>query len=164
MSVRGADLVAKNIIRYGGRFLETVNKTMKKVSLVMDNQVTKNISLRDHSLEELRMLGHPYAKRHGEKGIPLHNPYWQIHERTGKLMDSKESGTTKASILLGNLSASAFVGFDEKKAEHAKYIVWGTSKMIPRPVLIGSVNQIKDKAFKVIKGDLGALTVGFVAR
>lgn len=164
MAVRGADLVAKNIIRYGGGFLKVVNSTMKEVSVIMDNQATKNMSIEDHSLKELKALGHPYAKRHGEKGLQIHDPYWQVHKRSGELMNSKERGTTKASINFGALKASAFVKLDENKAEHAKYIIFGTSKMIPRPVLIGSLNQIKAKAFGVIKKNLKNLTVGFIAR
>ncbi len=164
MAVRGADLVAKNIIRYGGGFLKTVNSTMKKVSVIMDNQVTKNMSLEHPTLEGLRLLGHPYAKRHGEKGIQIHNPYWQVHKRSGELLSSKKRGTTDARVSFGALSASAFVKLDDNKAEHAKYIIFGTSKMIPRPLLIGSLNQVKKKAFGVIKSDLRDLTVGFVAR
>ena len=164
MSVRGGDLVAKNIIRYGNGFLKTVNATMETVSKIMDVQVTKNMSLEDHSPQSLAALDHPYAKRHGEKGIQIHNPYWQVHKRSGELMGSKNRGTTKASINFGRLKASAFVELDDKKAEHAKYIIFGTSKMIPRPLLIGSLNQIKNKAFDVIKDRLRNLTVGFIAR
>ena len=130
----------------------------------MDNQVAKNMSLERPSLKELKALGHPYAKRHGPRGIPIHDPYWQVHKRSGELMRSKERGTTKANITLGKLQASAFVELDDGKAEHAKYIIFGTSKMIPRPLLIGSVNQIKNKAFKVIKNNLKDLTMRFVAR
>lgn len=164
MAVRGADIVAKNIIRYGNGFLKVVNITMKRVSVIMDNQVTKNMTLEDHSMKELKALGHPYATKHGPKGMQIHTPYWQVHKRTGELVASKERGTTKASITVGKLQASAFVKLDDSKAEHAKYIIFGTSKMIPRPLLIGSVNQIKDKAFKIIKNNLRDLTVGFVTR
>ena len=154
MSVRGADIISKNIIRYGGGFLKTVNATMEKVSKIMDNQVAKNMSLQDHSPQALAALGHPYARRHGEKGMPIHDPYWQVHKQSGKLLRSKNKGTTKASINFGALKASAFVELDDSKAEHAKYVIFGTSRMIPRPLLIGSLNQVKGKAFNVIKGDL----------
>jgi len=130
----------------------------------MDNQVAKNMSLGDHTLKELKVLGHPYAAKHGPRGIPIHDPYWQVHKRSGELVASKERGTTDANLMLGKLRAGAFVKLDESKAEHAKYIVFGTSKMIPRPLLIGSVNQIKNKAFKVIKNNLRDLTMRFVAR
>lgn len=164
MPVRGTEVVAKNIISYGGRFLKTVNSTMKTVSVIMDNQITKNMSLEDHSLRQLKSLGHPYAKKHGERGLRIHDPYWKVHKRSGRLIDSKERGTTDANINFNVLKAGAFVKLDDKKAEHAKYIIFGTSKMIPRPLLIGSVNQIKNKAFDVIRSDLKDLTVRFVAK
>lgn len=164
MSVRGTDLVADNIIRYGAGFLKTVNSTMKTVAVIIDNQVHKNMSLEDHSLKELKAMGHPYAKRHGEKGIQIHNPYWQVHKRSGELIASKERGTNDANIKFGSLKASAYVRLDDNKAEHAKYIIFGTSKMIPRPLLIGSLNQVKNRAFDVIKENLRDLTARFVAR
>jgi len=162
MPVRGTKLVARNIVKYGGQFLKTVNSTMKKVSVIMDNQITKNMSLEDHTLQQLKALGHPYAAKHGPRGIPIHDPYWQVHKRTGELIRSKERGTDDASINFGQLKAGAYVRLDDKKAEHANYIIFGTSKMIPRPLLIGSLNQVKDKAFKVIKTNLKDLTMRFV--
>jgi len=138
MAVRGADVVAKNIIRFGGNFTKHVNKVMKEVSVIMDNQVTKNMTLEDHTMK--------------------------VHKRSGELVRSKERGTIDANITFGALRAGAFVKLDENKAEHAKYIIFGTSKMIPRPLLMGSVNQIKNKAFKVIKNNLRDLTMRFVAR
>jgi len=164
MAVRGADVVAKNIIRFGGNFTKHVNKVMKEVSVIMDNQVTKNMTLEDHTMKELKALGHPYAAKHGSKGMQIHDPYWQVHKRSGELVRSKERGTIDANITFGALRAGAFVKLDENKAEHAKYIIFGTSKMIPRPLLMGSVNQIKNKAFKVIKNNLRDLTMRFVAR
>jgi len=164
MPVRGTEVVAKNIIRYGGNFTKHVNKVMKEVSVIMDNQITKNMSLTEPSLKGLKLLGHPYARRHGPKGIQIHDPYWQVHKRSGDLLSSKERGTTDASITFGALKAGAFVKLDDKKAEHAKYIIFGTSKMIPRPLLIGSLNQIKNKAFGVLKTNLRDLTMRFVAR
>ncbi|QGH73024.1 MAG: hypothetical protein [Siphoviridae sp. ctCJE6] len=151
MPVRGHELVARNIIRVGGGFLSTVNQTMESVRDILDSEVTKNISLEDHTLADLRRLGHPYAARHGDKGLPLHDPYWQVHKQSGRLLSSKRSGTVKASVSSGKLEALAFVGLSESVAPHALFVVFGTSKMIPRPVLAGSRLKSLDPAVKLIK-------------
>ena len=161
MPVQGTKIVANNILRFGGKFLATVNGTMKVVKGMLDKEVTRNISLQDHSLKELAKLDHPYALRHGSKGSSLHKPYWLVHKQSGKLLSSKKSGTVDAAMTAGMLTASAFVGLDEGTAPHALYVVYGTSKMIPRPVLTGSRNRVVGPAMELIKARLKYLTVTF---
>lgn len=157
MPVAGANIVSGNIVAYGGRFLATVNKVMKEVKKDLDNEITKNISLTDHSLKDLADLGHPY--RTGGDG--LHSPNWQVHKQSGKLLSSKYSGTVDASINGRTLTASAFVGLDDSKAPHALNVVFGTSKMIPRPVLVRSRDKIADAQVKKIQSTLKDITVSF---
>ena len=154
MAVKGADLVAKNIRLFGDGFLKHVNITMKGVAEIMNKEVTKNISLTDHSLEDLRVMGHPYARRHGPKGMSIHSPYWQVHRQTGTLLSSKYSGVKKASVAGGNLKASAYVGVNENQAPHAVSVIWGTRRMIPRDFLTGSLNNVKKKAFDHLRVNL----------
>jgi len=161
MPVKGTKIVAGNIIKYGGQFLNTVNGVMKGVELLLDTQVTKNISLTDHSLKDLKDLNHPYASKHGNQGIRIHDPYWKVHKQSGELLSSKESGIEKATIAARQLTATAFVKLDPAKASHALHVIFGTSKMIPRPVLSGSRDQIIDKAFNLIKSTLKDLTFRF---
>ena len=161
MPISGAKTIARNLTRYGGGFTQHVDKVMGKVSKIMDKAVTKNISLKDHSLKDLAQMGHPYAKRHGPEGSPIHDPYWLVHTQSGELLASKEAGVEGASIAFGKLKSAAYVKFDENKAPHAWNVVYGTSRMIPRPVLLLSVDDIKDEAFKLIHRDLKHLTVNF---
>jgi len=161
MPVKGTRIVARNIIRYGNGFLKTVNLTMKQVEFMLDKQVGKNISLQDHSLQQLASLDHPYAARHGSQGKRIHDPYWLVHRQSGKLLASKKSGTTKASVAAGKLTATAFVELDSNVAPHALNVIFGTSRMVPRPVLIGSREQIIDAAMKLVQGNLKFLTVNF---
>ena len=161
MAVTGQKVIADNIKRYGGGFIRHVNKTMGKVSKLMDSQVEKNMTLSDHTIKDLRRLGHPCSGRHGPEGRRIHKPYWQVHEQSGQLLKSKKSGTEDASISTGKLRASAYVLLDENKAPHAAYVVFGTSKMIPRPVLRGSLAQIQGRAINFIKGELKDLTINF---
>lgn len=162
MPVKGADLVSKNIIKFGGGFFKHVNDTMKEVGALLDTQVTENLSLSDHSLKDLAALGHPYAARYGtSKAESLHSPYFQVHRQSGRLLAAKFSGTKEAQISLGVLQASAFVGLNESVAEHAVFVVYGTSKMIPRPILQGSRDQIIGQAQTVIRTRLRNLVTNF---
>jgi hypothetical protein len=70
MAVKGADIVANNIIKFGGGFLEHVNRVMEGVRETLDTTITANMSLTDHSPKDLADLDHPYAARHGSQGIP----------------------------------------------------------------------------------------------
>lgn len=162
MPVVGADIISKNIIKFGGGFIRHVNQTMGKVRVVLDKEITKNISLKDHKTEDLRKLGHPYASRWGtSKAAALHEPYWVVHSQTGELLGSKFSGVDPASIESGRLKSSAFVGLNENIAKHAVFVIFGTSKMIPRPVLQESRGRIIKEASEIIKSNLKNLVTSF---
>lgn len=156
MPVIGQETVMKNIVRFGGGFLKHVDVVMDNVRKKMDARITKNMSLTDHSLADLRALGHPYARRHGTKGIQIHDPYWLVHTRSGSMMRAKESGTTPAEYSGpgGKVMATAYVRIDEFDCEHASFVIWGTTKMIPRPLLLGSLEQIKGDVYGTIKNNL----------
>ena len=163
----GADVVAKNITIFHDNFLNHVNRTMETVSIMLDKKVTENMSLVDHDLADLRRLGHPY--RIGGEG--LHEPGYQVHNQSGRLLASKRSGIIKASIsgassirgyaTKGDLSATAWCGVYERSAFYAPYIIYGTSKMIPRDFLTGSLNEIKDEATAYLKENLRDFVFNF---
>lgn len=163
MPVAGADTVAKNIKSFGGGFLKHVNKVMTHVKENLDSEVTQNMSLTDHTLPALRKMGHPYAAKHGSRGMPIHDPYWAVHTHGGKLLSSKRSGIIEASVEASQLKAAAYVGLNNSIADYAKYIIWGTTKMIPRDVLSNTLN---DRRFQTvtreyIKDNLRDLVVNF---
>jgi hypothetical protein len=163
MPVRGADVGANNIIKFGGNFKNHVNKVMAGVQDRLDAQVTMNISLSDHSLRDLAAAGHPYAKRHGSQGLAIHEPNWMVHIQSGQLLSSKKSGTTPCDIVGGQLKATAWCGVDENIAPHALYVYWGTSRMIPRDFLNGSLDQIRPEVYAVIHDNLRNLVQSFEA-
>jgi hypothetical protein len=161
MPVEGAQLIAKNLSHVMEGFLNHANKTMKQVQKMLDDKVTENISLMDHSLRDLAAMGHPYAARHGSRGMEIHDPYYQVHSQGGALLSSKRSGTIQANVTGGKLEAIAYAGLDEGVAKHALHVVFGTSKMIPRPVLEGSRNEVLEDAVALIKRSLGDLRFNF---
>lgn len=157
MPVNGGVLVSKNIIAFGGKFLAEVNKDMEKARMTLDRAVEKNISISDHSLEDLADMGHPYASRAPQR---IHTPSYQVHTQSGELKSGKFSGTDKASILGGQLSARAYVGISDT-VKHAPFIVYGTSKMVPRDFLIGSLGEVRDEIWETLKRSLKSATVSF---
>ena len=162
MPIAGAKTVSKNITRFGGGFINHVNKTMGKVAKIIDKEATKNLTASPHySQDQLTAMGHPYARKYGPQGMPIHDPYWQVHKQSGQLLSSKSSGVEEASIFMGRMKASAFVKLDEQKAPHALEVIYGTSKMIPRDVLRGSLLIQEKNAFKVIATNLKDLVVRF---
>lgn len=161
MPVVGQQLVARNIIKFGKGFTDNVNKSMDSVRNILDQQVTINMSLQDHSLAELKKLGSPYSSRYGSQGAGLHTPYYQVHSQSGNLLSSKSSGVIPASVDDGTLKASAFVKLDKDIAEYALFVVYGTSKMIPRPFLEGSKNEVKGAVLSLLQGKLKNLNFNF---
>ena len=160
MPVQGTKIVADNIIAYGGGFLRNVDKVMKSVEKLLDDETKKNISL-PYSLQQLADLDHPYAKRHGAQGSGAVKPYYGVNIQSGKLFAAEESGTVKASFSGTQLSAAAFVKIDEAQAPHALHVIFGTSKMIPRPVLVASRDNVVPVAYTLIKEKLRNFTVNF---
>jgi hypothetical protein len=164
MAVGGAELVINNIKSFGGGFLRHVNKTMTQVKNDLDVEITMSASLMDHSLADLRKMGHPYAKRHGLQGMHIHDPNWLVHTQGGSLLASKYSGIDEASVENSKLHAGAFVGLNPNIAEHAPYVIFGTSKMIPRDFLTGSLLKAKDQLVLVIQNNLRDAVLNFKAQ
>ena len=155
MPVQGGDVVAKNILAVGGRFRAEVDADMENVRGILDSAVTKNIGLTDHTQRDLSAIGHPYARRAPQE---IHSPRYQVHRQSGQLMESKFSGTDKAAVGGGRLSARAYVGV---KAAHAPHVVYGTSKMVPRDFLMGSLGEVRDRAMDVLRRSLRGAVINF---
>ncbi len=159
MPVKGTDLVIKNIRNFGGGFANHLNKTMEKARKMLDDEVAKNISLTCHSLEDLRKAGHPYAKSHlgwaKNVGGLGHGHWWQVHTQSGEMLRSKSSGTIPARFGGGQFRATAYVAMSED-LEYNAAVIYGTSKMIPRDFLHGSLGSIKGDIYKLIADNLSA--------
>lgn len=161
MAIVGQQTVLENIVAYGGGALKNLDRVMDIVRFRLDAKIRENITLRDHSLEDLAKMGHPYAKRHGPKGMGIHDPYYQVHEQSGQLRSALQSGIVPAKIEGGRVEAIAYAGLDEYIAPHAAHVIWGTSKMIPRPVLEGSRQEVLPECQAIIADELKNLTVNF---
>lgn len=92
--------------------------------------IKRNITRKDHSLEQLAELDHPYAVRHGNIQIHTSEP-WVVHEQTGRMAAAMFNGpaTSKA----GNPAYE--VGVDENRAPHVRDVIQGTDVMLARDPL-----------------------------
>lgn len=157
MPVIGAGTVAKNIYSFRDRFLKQVDRDMDNVRRILDKQVEKNTSIDDHSLSDLRAMGHPYARRAPQE---IHTPPFQVHAQSGKLKRARYSGTDKAGVYGGKLQARAFVGI-KSSVPYATNVVLGTSKMVPRDFLVGSLGEVREKVWTTLKRSLNKAVVTF---
>jgi len=131
--------LAEILIAFGNAE-KNADKLFKKAAKKSQDHVYKrmreNVSLTCHSIQELRLLGGPYAKSHP---IALHVPNWLVHTQEGVLLSAIE----KTTVSDPEKSHEAEVGVNESKAPHARYIIFGTSKMVARDFVTGTYNQCK---------------------
>jgi hypothetical protein len=112
---------------------------------VLHKEALKNVSLRDHSLTDLRQIDHPYARRHGRINVGAlgHTPEWQVHTIPSRRRKShrNQSGDLARALKYALLPSARPPGeawvvyFDVDAAPHAVFVVQGTPLMLPRDVL-----------------------------
>lgn len=163
MPVQGTDIVAKNLVAFGQGFTRHVNTVMKSVGADVLGKVRENIGFSDHSLAALRDLDHPYARRHGPQGKHLHDLSFQAHRQSGVMYTASFATIREASIDGGRLEAAAIVGINELQAPHAAQVIFGTSRMIPRDFLSGTVQTlaVRELVMSQIKTKLKKLKFDF---
>lgn len=87
-------------------------------------------------------MGHPY--RIG--GSPPHEPYWLIHKQSGDLVNE---GLVEPSVSVTDNMVVGNFGF--VPSEKTRALVTGISRMIPRPVVSGTMGQYKKEIIDSIK-------------
>lgn len=102
---------------------------------VLLREARKAVGLRDHSLADLAVLDHPYARRHGSIRIHTDAP-WQVHRQTGSLY-----AATRGTYYHVGTTPVYEVAFDLGAAPHAEYVVKGTRVMLPRDPLWETANS-----------------------
>jgi len=156
-TVIGHATLAKNIVKFTDGFLREVNIDMKKSEIILTKRIKKNISNTAFSLKDLAKMGHPYSVSNPKS---VHKPDYTVHKQSGNMVDNIVSGTEGASVKSGGLVASAFAGINDS-VEYAKYVIYGTSKMVPRDFLTGSLNEEKSNLKEILRRSLHAVTVNF---
>lgn len=164
------DVVIENIETLGDNLLEKLNIVSDETVDYMKAELLKNIAVEDeHTLEELKRLGHPYGYKGGESqdidsgitsrngkailehytesGTPHNDPL--IHKQSGNL---EEAVNTFKLLEKDRLILAVYV--DESKAPYIKYLVDGSTKMIPRPVFSFTWQRIKDFCLAKVRNGL----------
>lgn len=123
-----------NLRRVGATEPQIAQRACKEAGTVLHAKIKQNISLTDHSLDDLRDLDHPYARRHG--GIRIHaggstslkTPSNRVHKQSGDLLAALHSEQ-------GPATPGWRVWLDAGAAPQAAFVVLGTRVMLPRDVL-----------------------------
>jgi len=90
---------------------------------------------------------HPFASRHAGIQFHGHEPEWGVHEVEHMMSD--ELGKKTEYITEGIKGA---VGWLQGWDEHVEWVIKGTSKMLPRPVLVWTAQDID--VMKILKDNL----------
>jgi hypothetical protein len=139
------------MLRLNRRSLQKCLRALDRVSVAADKAalaavsgggfelfgvIKQNMSLKDHTLQELAEKDHPYASRHGSIQIhrsgtqSLANPEFRVHTHSGKLLRSLKTFQHENSAGPKRFSILA----DRGVAEHAEYVLLGTKIMLARNV------------------------------
>jgi len=107
------------------------------------SRILERSTLTDHTLADLEAMDHPYSTR---KPQQIHDPNWSVHTQEGSLA----AATQKSVVHVGNESTGK-VALNESVAPHARYVIMGTVKMIPRDFLRGSLDELREDLKKLIR-------------
>lgn len=111
-------------------------KTAARVSRTkLSDRMRVNASLADHTLADLRRMGHPYAKRSPQE---IHTPSYLVHKQTGTLLEAIED----VEEVVPNQGTLVDVGINESKAPYAKDVIFGTATMVGRDFVTGSFQEV----------------------
>lgn len=144
--ITGTEIVIQNIGMIQSRFDKVIKRNVGIATDKVYKRVLKNIGLTCHSLKRLAEMGHPYALK--DPRVP-HSPIYLVHKQSANLRES--IGKKVQSLKSGT---SGYIFIDEEKAPYARYVILGTSKMIPRDFLSGSLEEMKDEVFEIIRKGL----------
>lgn len=126
---------------------------LSEIAVNYTKQVDKNLSLDDHTLQELRELGHPYSVDKPEDSI--HDDR-MIHEQSGELRKSIKSKPPEET------TSRKFTVYITTNSPYAPYLIYGTSRMRPRRFHEKSYEDIKDKYWEPITERLKKLNFRMV--
>lgn len=134
----------------------TFEKVAKSKALVeggafIHAEIRRNMNVTDHTLADLRRLGHPYARRHGRIRVHPERP-WLVHRQGGSLISSLRRKTIRR---VG--SSKVRIWLDTSKAPHATYVVKGAQHMLGRDVLWNTATdaRVRRETMRIVVAILG---------
>ena len=132
------------IIRSGSvtkKIQQAILDGLGEIATNYKKQVDKNVSLDDHTLQELKAMGHPYAA-----SKPADTPHddRMVHEQTGAFRKSIKSSPAEET------TSRRFTVYVTTDSPIAPYLIYGTAKMRPRRFHEKSFEEIKDKYWQPV--------------
>lgn len=119
-----------------------IRKNLNKTADAVQKRMIENVSLTDHTMEDLARLGHPYSRRNPR---PPHTPPWLVHIRSGDLKRS-----IKRSKIKGSKNPKVLIGADENIAEHARKVIFGDSKVMARDFVSGTTTEMTREIWRIM--------------
>ena len=113
---------------------EAVEETVK----VFFASVQDNISKDPHTPYQLKKMGHPFAVRHGKIQPHGHTPDWSVHKVSGDMLSSLK----KEVVVRSKTFVFGLIGWENVCPDKVKRVVFGTKRMLKRPVLRLTANAI----------------------
>jgi len=128
-------------------------KGVEEITKFFYNKLEERINQRLYTLDQLKRMGHPYAKKYyhttpsletlleavGYKGVSL----GRISKQSGTLYQALKKETKK--------EAKKYVGrvyIDTLQVKYAKYVFYGTKYLVARPLHWALVAKYKDEMLK----------------
>ena len=147
VKVTNLDVVIANLNDLKNIGRKKFDKVADDVIDYMHTELEKDIALYDrHTLQVLAEMGHPYAKNN-EKIPPHVKPF--IHTQSGNLKQHIKN----YKVISGQRAIMA-VYVDEKEVPYIKWLVEGSSIMVPRPVFDFTWNRIKKVCIARVKAGI----------
>ena len=153
-------------------------KMVNEFNKIFYKEVRKNASLTDHSLSDLKQMGHPYAKsksltgtkqwtkkqkdrpateglyREGKRRGTLGHTKWFVHKQSGTLYENIVIIPPK-SVKHG--ITESFVGVMKQAVPYIDDIIYGTEKMVARDFFQKSMPEAEKKANKEVTKGINAV-------
>jgi hypothetical protein len=139
---------------------ECTRDATRKVADLLFDVIHTNISIDDHSLQDLRDLGHPYSRKNQSSGRVLGMKPFQVHTQRGVIRGTNSGPMHLVDALgidsdFGGDVMTFDVGIDENDAQHVKYVVLGTKFMVARDFFAGSLIEAVDDMFDLFQKETG---------
>lgn len=145
VQVKGAFAAKRSLQRFRKKTVAKIKSDFADQTAELAYQrVLANISRRDFTLEDLREMDHPYARRHGSISVHPGQEYL-VHTHTGRLKSSLgKKVVRRAGGAGGGHNLFAQVGFIKNPPHYAGYVVSqteGTKVMLSRDPINETVNS-----------------------
>lgn len=165
--VVGMDITLYNIKTYQDQFSAAMASGVRDAGKFFEDKLRSHTSLRCHSQKDLARLGHPYSRSRGGGGV---GHWWaEVHAPSGAMLSSLygEDHVGGGEAIGGGVSAfSGYieVGFKPEKAPEVNWVIEGTTKMIPRPIVALAFDRYYDATKRKIISAMGNAHTGAVGR